>query len=132
MIITAVVIVNASPEYSISSRQMSNMIAEIWLWALRLFGYVCFSAMIMFITNSSALGIIACVGFALVFRLMCMAVTNLGGIEFYDYTFDGLLDWTYKSIEAGGMGLQLIPAFLYVLAALVITIYFFNRKEFEF
>ncbi len=131
-VFTAVAVIMASPDYAISSRQMTMAIISIWLRALRFFGYICFAAMIMFITNSSALGLIFCIGFALVFRLLCMAVTRLGGIEFYDYTFDGLLDWAYKSIEAGGLGLQLIPALLFIVAALAVTIFFFNRKEFEF
>ena len=132
VIITAAALVMASPDYAISTRQMTNTIIGIWLVALRYFGYICFAAMLMFITNSSAIGVIACVGFSLIFRLLCMAVTKLGGIEFYDYTYDGLLDWTYKSLEAGGMGIQIIPALLYLLAALAITIFFFKGKEFEF
>lgn len=132
MILMVVAIVLASPEYAISSRQMTNGIIAIWLRALRFFGYICFSAMIMFIFNSTALGIIVCVAFTLVFRLLFMAITRLGGIAVYDYTIDGLLDWAYKSIEAGGPGLQIIPVFLYILAAVAITIIFFNRKEFEF
>ena len=132
LIITAVAFLMASPEYAISTRQMTNSIIGIWLAALRYFGYICFSAMLMFITNSSAFGVIACVGFSLIFKLLCMAVTRIGGIEFYDYTYDGLLDWTYRSLEAGGIGIQVIPALLYLIAALAITIFFFKRKEFEF
>jgi hypothetical protein len=128
----AVALVLASPEYAISSRQMTNGIIAIWLRALRFFGYICFSAMIMFIANSTALGIIVCVAFTLILRILFMAITRLGGIAVYDYTIDGLLDWAYKSIEAGGPGLQIIPVFLYILAAVAITVIFFNRKEFEF
>ena len=131
-IIMIAAIVLASPEYSISSRQMTNGIIAIWLRALRFFGYICFSAMIMFIANSTSLGIIVCVAFTLVLRIGFMALSRLGGIEVYDYTIDGLLDWAYKSIEAGGPGLQIIPVFLYIIAAASITIIFFNRKEFEF
>ena len=131
-ILMAVALVLASPEYAISSRQMTNGIIAIWLRALRFFGYICFSAMIMFIANSTALGIIVCVAFTLILRILFMAITRLGGIAVYDYTIDGLLDWAYKSIEAGGPGLQIIPVFLYILAAVAITVIFFNRKEFEF
>ena len=131
-IIMIAAIVLASPEYAISSRQMTNGIIAIWLRALRFFGYICFSAMIMFIANSTSLGIIVCVAFTLVLRIGFMALSRLGGIEVYDYTIDGLLDWAYKSIEAGGPGLQIIPVFLYIIAAVSITIIFFNRKEFEF
>lgn len=131
-LITAAALYMASPEYAISSRQMTNAIIAIWLRALRFFGYISFAAMIMFITNSSALGIIFCVAFTLVLRLVFMAITKLADIAVYDYTIDGLLDWAYKSIEAGGPGLQIIPVFLYIIAALAITIFFFKRKEFEF
>ena len=131
-ILTVVASVMVSPEYSVSSRQMTNAAIAIWLRALRFFGYVCFSAMIMFVANSTALGIIVCVAFTMVLRLLFMAISRLGGIEVYDYTIDGLLDWAYRSIEAGGPGLQIIPVFLYIIAAVAITIIFFNRKEFEF
>ena len=131
-IITIVALVLASPSYEISSRQMTNAVIAIWLRALRFFGYICFSAMIMFVFNSTALGIIVCVAFTMVLRLMFMALSRLGGINAYDYTIDGLLDWAYKSIEAGGPGLQIIPVFLYILASVAITVFFFNRKEFEF
>ena len=132
VIITITALVLASPSYSISSRQMALAIIAIWLRALRFFGYICFSAMIMFIANSTALGIIICVAFSMVFRLLFMAITRIGGIAIYDYTIDGLLDWAYRSIEAGGLGVQLIPVFLYILASVAITVFFFSRKEFEF
>ena len=131
-ILMAVALVLASPEYAISSRQMTNGIIAIWLRALRFFGYICFSAMIMFIVNSTALGIIVCVAFTLILRILFMAISRLGGIPIYDYTIDGLLDRAYRSIEAGGPGLQIIPVFLYIIAAVSVTIIFFNRKEFEF
>ena len=132
VLITVAAILMASPDYAISNRQMINSVLGIWLVAMRYYGYICFAATLMFIANSTALGVIACVGFALVFRLLCMAVTKIGGIEFYDYTYDGLLDWTHRSLESGGMGLQVIPAFLYLLVALAIAVFFFKRKEFEF
>ena len=131
-ILMMIALVLASPEYAISARQMTNAVIAIWLRALRFFGYIVFSAMIMFIFNSTALGIIVCVAFTLVLRLLFMAISRLGGIQIYDYTIDGLLDWAYKSIEAGNPGLQIIPVFLYIIAAVAITIIFFNRKEFEF
>ena len=119
---------NVQKSYGISRRQMAMAIIAIWLRALRFFGYICFSAMIMFIANSTALGIIVCVAFAMVFRLLFVAITRLGGIAVYDYTIDGLLDWAYRSIEAGGYGLQIIPVLLYILAAVAVTVFFFSRK----
>ena len=132
VIITVTVLIFADAEYAISDRQMVIAMAAVWLRCLRFFGYICFAAMIMFLTNSTALGIISCVGFSLVLRIVFMIIAHMGDIAIYDYTIDGLLDWAMKSIEAGQPGFQVIPAILYIVAALAVTIFFFNRKEFEF
>ena len=132
IIITIVVLFMASPDYAISNRQMGIAMAAVWLRALRFLGYICFSAMVMFLTNSAALGIISCVAFSVVLRLVFMIMSHLGDISIYDYTIDGLLDWAYKSIEAGEPGFQIIPVVLYIVASLAVTVFFFNRKEFEF
>ena len=131
-VFTVTALVMNSSEYAVSTRQMTNVMIYIWLRALRFFGYVCFAAMIMFITDSTALGIITCVAFSAVFRLVFMAIGRFTSVTIYDYTIDGLFDWAYKSIEAGGLGLQAFPALLYIAASVAIAIFFFKRKEFEF
>ena len=132
IIITIVVLFLADSSFAISERQMVIALSAVWLRALRFFGYISLAAMIMFLTNSTALGIISCVAFSAVTRLAFMMVQNFSSISIYDYTIDGLLDWALKSIEAGNPGFQVIPVVLYIVAALAITIFFFNRKEFEF
>ncbi len=122
----------AGSSAGISDRQMSNLIAFVWMRGLRYFGYIIFSAMVMYLSGSTAAGMVVSVAFAVFFRALFLTMEEFFGATFYDYTFDGLLDWAYSSIETGAFPWQFIPAFAYLLAAVVITIIFFRRKEFEF
>ena len=120
------------PSYALSSRQSTNIFIFIWLRAFRIMGYLCFAAMVMYITGSSSAGVIVCSAFAVFFPVSFKLIEMFSGASIYDYTFDGLLDWAYTSIETGSIGWQLFPAFLYVAAAVFVTVIFFRRKEFEF
>ena len=86
----------------------------------------------MYISGITVLGIIACIAFTVVFRLVFNVLEFFLSLSIYDYTFDGLLDWAYTGIEVGAVAWQLIPAVFYLLAALMVTVYFFRRKEFDF
>ena len=86
----------------------------------------------MYISGSTVLGIIACIAFTVVFKLVFNIVEFFSSLSLYDYTFDGLLDWAYTGIEVGAAPWQLCPAVCYLFAALAITTYFFRRKEFDF
>lgn len=108
------------------------LVVFIILRWLRHFGYIVFSAMIMYISGSTVLGIVACVAFTVVFRLVFNLIEFFSTLSLYDYTFDGLLDWAYTGIEMEAFPWQILPAACYLLAALAITTYFFRRKEFDF
>ncbi len=116
----------------LSSSQKINLIIFICLRWVRHLGYIAFSAMIMYLSNFTALGVISCLAFTVMFKFIFKVIEFFAGLSIYDYTFDGLLDWAYTGIEVGGFAWQLIPAAGYIIAALVITIIFFRRKEFDF
>lgn len=116
----------------LSSQQQTNLVVFIILRWLRHFGYIVFSAMIMYISGSTVLGIVVCVAFTVVFKLVFNMIEFFSSLSLYDYTFDGLLDWAYTGIEMEAFPWQLLPAACYLLAALAITTYFFRRKEFDF
>ena len=132
IVAAALLVVNTNASIVLSIDQQRNLVLFILLRWLRHFGYIVFSAMIMYISGSTVLGIIACIAFAVVFKLVFSIVEFFFSLSLYDYTFDGLLDWAYTGIEAGAVTWQLLPAVCYLLAALSITIYFFRRKEFDF
>ena len=132
IITVALIVINTAPAIVLSPQQQMNLIIYIILRWLRHFGYIVFSAMIMYISGSTVLGIIACIAFAVVFKLVFNIIEFFSSLSLYDYTFDGLLDWAYTGIEVGAAPLQLLPAVCYLLAALAITTYFFRRKEFDF
>jgi len=132
IIVAALIVINTGSAIVLSPQQQVNLIIYIILRWLRHFGYIVFSAMIMYISGSTVLGIIACIAFTVVFKLVFNIVEFFSSLSLYDYTFDGLLDWAYTGIEVGAAPWQLLPAVCYLFAALVITTYFFRRKEFDF
>ena len=132
IITTALIGINTGSAIVLSPQQQMNLIIYIILRWLRHFGYIVFSAMIMYISGSTVLGIIACIAFTAVFKLVFNIVEFFSSLSLYDYTFDGLLDWAYTGIEVGAAPWQLLPAVCYLFAALAITTYFFRRKEFDF
>ena len=132
IIVAALIVIKTESAIVLSPQQQVNLIIYIILRWLRHFGYIVFSAMIMYISGSTVLGIIACIAFTVVFKLVFNIVEFFSSLSLYDYTFDGLLDWAYTGIEVGAAPWQLLPAACYLLAALAITTYFFRRKEFDF
>lgn len=132
IITAALIVINTESAIVLSPQQQVNLIIYVILRWLRHFGYIVFSAMIMYISGSAVLGIIACIAFTVVFKLVFNIVEFFSSLSLYDYTFDGLLDWAYTGIEVGAAPWQLLPAVFYLLAALAITTYFFRRKEFDF
>ena len=132
LVITVVVLGCADSSLGISDRQMRQLVIFVWLRGLRHFGYIVFSAAIMFLANSASAGIVACVAFSFVFQLVFELIEIFTGYSVSDYTFDGMLDWAYDAIEAGAFPWQLVPAVGYMAAAVIVTILFFRRKEFEF
>ena len=129
IITVALIVINTGSAIVLSPQQQVNLIIFILLRWLRHFGYIVFSAMIMYISGSTVLGIIACIAFTVVFKLVFNIVEFFSSLSLYDYTFDGMLDWAYTGIEVGAAPWQLLPAACYLLAALAITTYFFRRKE---
>lgn len=132
IIATAFIAMNTESAVVLSTQQQADLLIFILLRWLRHFGYIVFSAMIMYISGITVLGIIACIAFTVVFRLVFNVLEFFLSLSIYDYTFDGLLDWAYTGIEVGAVAWQLIPAVFYLLAALMVTVYFFRRKEFDF
>jgi ABC-type transport system involved in multi-copper enzyme maturation permease subunit len=132
IITVALIVINTESAIVLSPQQQVNLIIYIILRWLRHFGYIVFSAMIMYISGSTVLGIIACIAFTVVFKLVFNIIEFFSSLSLYDYTFDGLLDWAYTGIEVGAAPWQLCPAVCYLFAALAITTYFFRRKEFDF
>lgn len=132
IIVAALIAINTESAIVLSRQQQVNLIIYIILRWLRHFGYIVFSAMIMYISGSTVLGIIACIAFTAIFKLVFNIVEFFSSLSLYDYTFDGLLDWAYTGIEVGAAPWQLLPAVCYLFAALAITTYFFRRKEFDF
>ena len=132
IIAVTLVVINGESAIILSSQQQTNLVIFIILRWLRHFGYIVFSATIMYISSSTVLGIIACIAFSAVFKLIFNMIEFFSSLSLYDYTFDGLLDWAYTGIEMEAFPWQLLPAACYLLAALAITTYFFRGKEFDF
>ena len=124
--------INSDETLALSAAQKANTFIFIWMSAFRVFGYLIFSAMVLFLADSTAAGVIACVVFVYLFKIVVRLIEYVSDLTLYDYTFDGFLDWGYQAVEAGGIAWQFFPAILYVAAAFLVTVFFFRRKEFDF
>ena len=70
IIAAALIVINTESAIVLSPQQQASLIIYIILRWLRHFGYIVFSAMIMYISGSTVLGIIACIAFAAIFKLV--------------------------------------------------------------
>ena len=98
IITVALIVINTGSAIVLSPQQQVNLIIFILLRWLRHFGYIVFSAMIMYISGSTVLGIIACIAFTVVFKLVFNIVEFFSSLSLYDYTFDGMLVWAYTGL----------------------------------
>ena len=120
-------------ELGLSSGQVRNAYAYMLLTAFKMFGFIVFSAMIFFITNSTAAGVVTCVFLTVVFKVVFGLLDLFFNMHIGDYLFDGQIDQAYTLMEAGGSGgLHIFFALLYIVAAIAVTVFFFERKELEF
>ena len=132
IVFTAVGLLALYSSGNAASDQAQMVLRYTWMCAYRIGGYVIFSAAIMFLTSSTSLGVIAAVAFSLLVDSIMSLIDELTEVRFFDYTFDGLINEALLRVDAHLFGWQVIPAFLYIAFALALTIFFFNRKEFEF
>ena len=132
IVFTAVGLMALYSSGNAASDQAQMVLRYTWMCAYRIGGYVIFSAAIMFLTSSSTLGAIAAVAFSLLIENIMEIIDELTEVRFFDYTFDGLINEALLRVDAHLFGWQVIPALLYIAFALALTIFFFNRKEFDF
>ena len=128
----AAALMSDSESLPMSVYQKRCVYLGIWLNCLRYFGYVVFAAMCLFLSDSTAVGIIALFVFSGLGQFVFRVIDYFTERALSDYTFDGLLDWGYTTVEAGGLAWQILPAAGMLLLALAVTVFFFQRKEFEF
>ena len=132
LIFTVCVCIFADSSYGISDNQIKQLVIYVWLRGLVFFGYVTFSAMVMFLANSVAAGVTTSLVLSFILTVIIALIENFTGVSLKDYTLDGLVSWAYDAIKAGALPWQLIPAFGYIAASVIVTVIFFRRKEFEF
>lgn len=112
-----------------SGAQIRVMLVYVWFSAIRLFGYLTFSMIVLFATYSVPLGLFAAITFIYILRTLLAAFAP----RVYDYTFSGLMARAYQAVSIGGVPLLLFPAvILYIGGAILLTCLVFQKKELEF
>ena len=124
--------VSADENLFMSEVQSQNLVIYLILMVVRYYGYIVFSAMLLFLSDSTTIGTIACVFFSVVYPIVAKGFLLFSDIDINSFTYDGLLAGAYTGIETGGFGWQIFPAVLYLVGAVAVTIILFQRKEFEF
>ncbi|MDO4804676.1 MAG: hypothetical protein Q4A32_07640 [Lachnospiraceae bacterium] len=100
---------------------------------VRTAGYFAFASFFVFLSWSTAPGVVALLTLTSFADAVLKMVQMLANINVYDYSFGGLLDAAYADLQVGGPGLTLIPAVvIFIGGALLAAALIFGKKEIEF
>ena len=116
-----------------SPLQSASLAFYIFMFYIRTMGYLAIASFFVYLTWSTAPGIIALVVLSSFIGLTLNLIETLLKVPVYQYYFDGLLDAAYAEISAGNVGYQIIPAVvIYIGGALFRAPVVFRKKEIEF
>ena len=120
------------PEFGVSSRQISLLFLYFVFVFLRGVGYIAFSALFLFASDSIASGMVVLITCCAFGKLILQWAQDKTRLPVYDLCFDGLLDRSYAVFQSGGFGWQLFIALLvFGAGSTAVTVLIFNRKELE-
>ena len=123
---------NSFSSLAITARQNLHLLYFCIVCVLRGVGYIALASLVMFLTWSAAAGTVTLVICSMLSSPFLKAVQDWSHLPLYDLSYEGLLNASCTSIQAGGLGWQLIPALVIYLGGVVwLNILIFNRKEME-
>ncbi len=116
-----------------SPLQSASLAFYIFMFYIRTMSYLAIASFFVYLTWSTAPGIIALVVLCEFFGVTLNMIGTLLKIQVYQFYLDGLLDSAYAEISAGNIGYQIIPAIvIYIVGALLLAAVVFRKKEIEF
>ncbi|MCR5404225.1 MAG: hypothetical protein K6E91_10480 [Butyrivibrio sp.] len=125
----AALIKNSMTDLAITPRQNMFLFVFCIFCVIRGIGIIALSSLILFLTMSSAAGMLVLVIAGAGAAGALTAIQNYTKFPIYDISFMGLLDGAYADFQAGKIGLALIPALFYLFIVIVINIKIFEKKE---
>ena len=99
---------------------------------LRIIGYFAIASFFVFLSWSTAPGVVALITLSVMVGNLLPLLQGAVNKPVYDFYYDGLLEAAQANLLAGNIAYQILPAALYVIGALFLTILVFNKKEIEF
>ena len=120
--------------FGIGYTPTQNITLAIFLFIIfiRIAGYLAFASFFVYLSWSTAPGVVALLTFAVIAKLALQGAQALAHIPIYNYTFDGLLDAGFAAVSAGTPAFQIVGALAFIAAALVLTVLVFRKKEIKF
>ena len=125
----AAFIQNSIVDLAITPRQNIFLFVFCLFCVIRGIGILALSSLVLFLTMSSAAGMLVLVIAGVGASGVLNAAQDYFKLPVYDLSFMGLLDAAFADIQSGSPGLTLIPAILYLFAVIVINIKIFEKKE---
>ena len=126
------ILLSSNPSVKFSSSQTRTYIAYGLICVLKIVAAASFSMMVLFITNSTPLGVFCMILFTTVSPNI-LRLLYVRGITVMNYSYDMILQRGMDKLAAGAAAWELIPwSVVYIFGAWLITYLFFRRKEFEF
>ena len=122
----------SNPNVRFSANQTKVYIAYALICVLKIVAAASFSMMVMFITNSTAIGVFCVILFTTISPNI-MSLLYVKGITVMNFSYDMILLRGMNNLAAGVPAWELIPwSAVYIFGAWLITYLFFRRKEFDF
>lgn len=116
---------------AITPRQNLFLLVFCLSSVLRGVGFSALASLLVFATWSPALSMTVMIIVLPFSKLILERVQDKINLPIYTASFEGLLDSSYASFQAGSFGWQLIPALIYLCVVVFLTVLIFNRKELE-
>lgn len=121
---------NMTAGIAVTPKQNLFLLLYCFFCLIKGIGFLTLASFVAFATWSTPGGMIILIFATALSNLFFKGLQSHFAIPIYDLSFEGLLDTSYASFAAGGLGWQLIPAMvIYIGGLVVLTIILFNRRE---
>ena len=125
------VFINVAVDIGVTPRQNFFLFIYYIYVLIRGIGYFAFTSMVLFSSWSVATGMVTLMFLTALAKLILQGVQENMHLPVYDIYLDGLMEQSYNAFVVGGVGWQIIPAVIFILGAIYISIRLFERKELD-
>lgn len=127
----AVLVNNNVIDIAITTKQNIFLLIYCFYCVLRGIGIIALTSLVLFLTMSPSVGMLVLVLAGFVSAGVLQTIQEKTDLPVYDFSYMGLLDRSYAELQAGNLGLSILPALFYLLVVVTLNILTFDKKEMD-